>query len=332
MRFEDLRPQRKKRELLVKVRLERVDLHEAVREAVRAQLGRRVAGELLDKGLEIEPRRCYLAWVGERWQQAEHVKRGASREEALQYLYTDLMSALQRLGSVSKEALEGRRLTINTAIRRAKKASPEQLAAALEDADRWTLSKYARRVARQVWELVLDVRATKKTEAGPRVTRRIWAPGTDKFESEEKPLPDFEQTPVAGWAAVLTGRTSSGTLEPIGRASLGIDIQRPDARTAVVALDGFIDNATVRQLDEALRGLDRAGVQAVVFDLRRLTYVNSTGLGSFVKFRGLFQGKGGEVVLTGVHMKLMIVLEMLGLDIVFELAPTPQAGLEALRG
>lgn len=336
MKFQDLRPQRNACQLLVKVRMDKIDLRALVESALREKLGKLVSAELLDKGLKLEPEECYLAWVGAEWPSADHCKRGQSREEALQYLFTEVKSVIQRLGSVSRKALEGRRKTINAAIRQGKK-DKRLLADALADADTWTISKYARRVAKGVWNLGLDVRMKVQEGGQGTVLRHIWTPGGDKLESADGLVDTesaFELTPEQGWPAVgnvLLGRPSSGSLDAIGRTSFEVEVARAGRDAAVVRLSGFLDNSTVRELEQELHKLGRAGVQGVVVDMQQLSYINSTGLGTFVKFRTVFQDLGGDMVLVGVHDKLMIVLEMLGLDIVFEIAPNTRAGLRALH-
>ncbi len=337
MKFQDLRPQRNACQLLLKVGMDKFDLRALVASAFEEKYGSLVSAELLEKGLQVEPQECYLAWVGSDWQAAEHCKRGQSREEALQYLYTEVKSLIQRLGSVSRKELENRRQVINLAIRKGKK-DKQLLASALADADTWTISKYARRVAKGIWSLGLDVRM-KVQEGDKRTTlRHIWMPGGDKLESADglgQDGSDFELTPDKGWPAVgnvLLGRPSSGSLDPIGRTTFELEVARAGRDAAVVRLAGFLDNSTVRELEQELHKLSRGRVRGVVVDMRQLTYVNSTGLGTFVKFRSIFQELGGDMVLVGVHAKLMIVLEMLGLDIVFEMAPNARAGLRALRG
>lgn len=104
-----------------------------------------------------------------------------------------------------------------------------------------------------------------------------------------------------------------------------------NARDVFLAeLDGSIDASTVHIFQQGLEKARRQGVNKLVLDISRIRYVNSTGLGSLVKYADAFRAAGGGLVLLKVPPKVKIVIEMLGLHEFFEMAATPQEALARL--
>jgi anti-sigma B factor antagonist len=66
------------------------------------------------------------------------------------------------------------------------------------------------------------------------------------------------------------------------RAIFQVEIQR-EAGRAIVIPSGELDLATVEGLGAAIDGLVDAGFKTVVLDLRRLTFIDSTGLRLIVR-------------------------------------------------
>jgi anti-sigma B factor antagonist len=62
--------------------------------------------------------------------------------------------------------------------------------------------------------------------------------------------------------------------------------------TAVVAPEGELDLATAHQLGAALAQAEHHGAPRVILDLRRLTFVDSSGIGVIVKFKRHFAVEG----------------------------------------
>jgi anti-anti-sigma factor len=62
--------------------------------------------------------------------------------------------------------------------------------------------------------------------------------------------------------------------------------------TAVVAPEGELDLATAHRLGAALVEAAGRGAQRVILDLRRLTFVDSSGIGVIVKFQRHFAVEG----------------------------------------
>jgi len=95
-------------------------------------------------------------------------------------------------------------------------------------------------------------------------------------------------------------------------------------------LVGSIDASTVHIFQQELEKARRQGVNKLVLDVSKIKYVNSTGLGSLVKYADAFRSAGGGLVLLKVPPKVKIVIEMLGLHEFFEMVGTSQEALARL--
>lgn len=89
-------------------------------------------------------------------------------------------------------------------------------------------------------------------------------------------------------------------------------------------LSGAIDASTVHIFQNQLEEARKRGVTKLVMDISKIKYVNSTGLGSLVKYADTFKAGGGGVVLLRVPAKVKIVIEMLGLHEFFEMCGSEQ--------
>ncbi len=94
-------------------------------------------------------------------------------------------------------------------------------------------------------------------------------------------------------------------------------------------LGGAIDASTVHIFQNKLEDARKRGVTKLIMDISKVKYVNSTGLGSLVKYADTFKAGGGGVVLLRVPAKVKIVIEMLGLHEFFEMCNTEQEAIQA---
>lgn len=89
------------------------------------------------------------------------------------------------------------------------------------------------------------------------------------------------------------------------------DIQ-DDRRNEVarLALLGELDLATAPELDEHLVRVEQDGVRAVLLDLRDLTFVDSTGLRTFLEAQRRAAENGHRLVLIGANDQLRKLLQI----------------------
>ena len=94
-------------------------------------------------------------------------------------------------------------------------------------------------------------------------------------------------------------------------------------------LAGAIDASTVHIFQNELEDARKRGVTKLIMDISKIKYVNSTGLGSLVKYADTFKAGGGGIVLLRVPAKVKIVIEMLGLHEFFEMCSAEREAIEA---
>ena len=108
-----------------------------------------------------------------------------------------------------------------------------------------------------------------------------------------------------------------------------IDVRRADDRVEVI-LVGELDIATHGDADVALREAQASGVQTIVLDLRRLNFMDSTGLRLLVQADLRAQESGHRLAIVRGPDAVHRVLEITGLDTKLDLIDDPaEAGVPA---
>jgi anti-anti-sigma factor len=105
-----------------------------------------------------------------------------------------------------------------------------------------------------------------------------------------------------------------------------------EPKAALAEMSGAIDGNTVPNFQNTLEEIQQKGVQCLVLDMSKIKYVNSTGLGSLVKYADTFKNSGGGMALIKVPAKVKIVIEMLGLNAFFDICPDLESARQALSG
>ncbi|MGE0432727.1 MAG: STAS domain-containing protein [Planctomycetota bacterium] len=166
--------------------------------------------------------------------------------------------------------------------------------------------------------------ATHRPLPSMRPSRMIEPPMESWMESvmatdEQTPAPTMPTTPGApGARAAAAGPATSST------RILNTTVRTlPDSPGIVVLqLSGVLDADTVARLDEQLDALITRGTQSFVFDMGPLRFVNSTGLGSLVRFADEVEKRGGRIALARLGSAVRPVIEMLGLHRYFQVRDT----------
>jgi anti-sigma B factor antagonist len=94
---------------------------------------------------------------------------------------------------------------------------------------------------------------------------------------------------------------------------------RTEGPWTVVVAAGELDLHTSPALREHLLGLVQQGVDHVALDLSQVDFMDSSSLGSLVTCLKRIRERDGRLVLVGVTGTPMKVLNLTGLDRVFEL-------------
>jgi anti-sigma B factor antagonist len=110
-------------------------------------------------------------------------------------------------------------------------------------------------------------------------------------------------------------------------------IKSPSGTTATLAeVDGSIDASTIQQFQQVMDKLIEKGVQNLILDCTNVKYINSTGLGTLLKYADTFEGIGGQIAFCRVPSKVMLVMEMLGFNALFNIVPDEAAALRSFEG
>lgn len=111
------------------------------------------------------------------------------------------------------------------------------------------------------------------------------------------------------------------------------DVAMPNGQIAtIVELSGSVDPQSLEIFETLLDDLREKGKIRIILDLKKLKYINSTGMGMMVQVSDSFREEGGDMVLMHVNSKIMLVLEMLGLQELFRIVTSEEDALAALAG
>jgi len=114
-------------------------------------------------------------------------------------------------------------------------------------------------------------------------------------------------------------------------AELGIEVDtnERDERLRVVALSGSLDGNTAADLESAVSRLVDEGGSHLIFDLSRLGYVASAGIGVFINAQQLAQKNSGGIQLVRPSNAVSQVFKILGLQALFTIRPDVDAAIDA---
>lgn len=111
------------------------------------------------------------------------------------------------------------------------------------------------------------------------------------------------------------------------------DLECPDGQNAVIVeLNGSVDPSSIDDFDAIFDDLLEKGSIRIVMDLAKLKYINSTGMGMMVQYYDQLADEGGGLVLMTVQAKIILVLEMLGLQELFPIVSSEEEAVAALMG
>ena len=95
--------------------------------------------------------------------------------------------------------------------------------------------------------------------------------------------------------------------------------------TPVVAAEGEVDLATVDSFRAAASEAVKSKPQAVIFDLRKVTFIDSSGLGILVATRKKLNNEPTSVVVVTDQPAVLQSLQITGLDRVLRVEREPAA-------
>ncbi len=110
-------------------------------------------------------------------------------------------------------------------------------------------------------------------------------------------------------------------------SSFHVDV-RTDGRTTVIAISGELDLATAPSLEQGLQDAENSGATLVILDLRRLAFIDSTGLAILVRAHRRAEESGRRFAVAKGSSQVQRLLELAGLEQRLELIDSPEQLLE----
>jgi anti-sigma B factor antagonist len=106
--------------------------------------------------------------------------------------------------------------------------------------------------------------------------------------------------------------------------SLRIKLQKVDGLEAalVLSLSGYIDTYNSNFFQKRVNRAIDSGYTRLIFSCSGLTYVSSTGIGSFTAFLKAVKPRGGDVLLLEVQPRVYEVFQLLGFSQFFNIRDT----------
>jgi anti-sigma B factor antagonist len=99
------------------------------------------------------------------------------------------------------------------------------------------------------------------------------------------------------------------------------------SKVPIVNARGEIDVSTSPELHDVLAGVISRRPELVIVNLSEVTFIDSTGLGVLVGTARDLRAKGGELRLVATQPHIIKLLELTGLDEMFDVLPDTKAAV-----
>ena len=109
--------------------------------------------------------------------------------------------------------------------------------------------------------------------------------------------------------------------------TLTLDTVKVDATTTIVRLDGPLDAAGVTRLMAQHRTLTSEGYLHLILNLRGLTFLPSSGVGSLLALSEEYERRGGQVTLVHSPPEVVSIARVLNLTELLEFAESEEDAL-----
>jgi anti-sigma B factor antagonist len=112
---------------------------------------------------------------------------------------------------------------------------------------------------------------------------------------------------------------------------IALEIEVLSGPVTVIRPIGYMDSATVPEMEEVFADTVRSGARKIVFDGSRLDYLSSDGLGGILQYIPLLRSGGGDLKLACLHGKAALIVEILGLDRILQVFDSVEKAEEAFE-
>ncbi len=109
-----------------------------------------------------------------------------------------------------------------------------------------------------------------------------------------------------------------------------VTVRKPQSRVSVVIPEGRVDAVSGPKLRVILRNQPKQGTPFLIVDLRRVTFMDSSGLSALVSALKAVRPLKGAVYLVGPTPQVRMALQMTMMDQIFPIYDTVEDALAAL--
>ncbi len=115
--------------------------------------------------------------------------------------------------------------------------------------------------------------------------------------------------------------------------SLKITLEKREAipNCLYIYLNGYIDTYNSNFFQKKITKVVEAGFINLIFNCSTLSYVSSTGIGSFTSFLKMIKPKGGDIVLLEIQPKVYEVFQLLGFSQFFNIKDSADEALNFFK-
>ncbi len=169
-------------------------------------------------------------------------------------------------------------------------------------------------------------------------------------QPDPKPNPAIDELKPGGWGVffikkmmdhvtyrrvddhnVLTLRKQAPRPTVHAPAPLAINMHAISAQLVMIAPDGQIDISNARSLEHALLQALSGGHRQIILNLDRVNYLSSAGIKAIVTVWQRARDSKGDLVLVSLTPRVSELLNIVGLDLVLTILPTPEAALDHFK-
>lgn len=113
-------------------------------------------------------------------------------------------------------------------------------------------------------------------------------------------------------------------------SDLSIEVHEVDG-AAVLLPAGFINAHTVRDFEEAMEALVKAGRYTILLDCRHLIYISSAGLGAIMGLIETVREHGGDILLSNLQANVFAIFDTLGFTQLYRVFGDQAQALAAIQ-
>ncbi len=104
-----------------------------------------------------------------------------------------------------------------------------------------------------------------------------------------------------------------------------------DRGILILSADGGIDSSNADELVAELGKLVDAGARKLIVDCSRLGFISSYGIAVLVRLHKKLSERGGDVKLAALESRVARLIDLLGLERVFQIYPNVDDARKAFR-